>query len=260
MAEQVTLQTRMSTSGSQEWSTAKGRTATIINRIHAAKNLDELFFELKGELATLFEVEQLTLYAVDREKRELYSKYLLDPLDGVQEIRVPINDASISGYCARYGKIVNIADAYDAAELATIHPRLSFDPSWDKRSGFRSRQMLAIPILVERKYLMGVLLLINKRGGDRFTVEEEGFASDIAETLGLALRNQSQLVQRRPSKFDYLIEQQLLTRHDLSSAIAEARRKRCEVETVLLDTYRVPKADLGQAFVESRKKMRKLRR
>ena len=47
MAEQATLQTRMSTSGSQEWSTAKGRTATIINKIHAAKNLDELFFELK---------------------------------------------------------------------------------------------------------------------------------------------------------------------------------------------------------------------
>jgi hypothetical protein len=74
MAEQETLQTRMSNSGSQEWSTAKGRTATIINKIHAAKNLDELFFELKGELATLFEVEQLTLYAVDREKRELYQK------------------------------------------------------------------------------------------------------------------------------------------------------------------------------------------
>src|SRR5919204_375843 len=100
--------------------------------------------------------------------------------------------------------------------------------------------MLAIPILVERKYLMGVLLLINKRGGERFTVEEEGFASDIGETLGLALRNQSQLVQRRPSKFDYLLEQQLLTRHDLNAAMAEARRKRCEVEAVLLNTYRVP--------------------
>jgi type II secretory ATPase GspE/PulE/Tfp pilus assembly ATPase PilB-like protein len=248
MAEQVSLQTRMSNSGSQEWSTAKGRTATIINKIHAAKNLDELFFELKGELATLFEVEQLTLYAVDREKRELYSKYLLDPLDGVQEIRVPINEASVSGYCARYGKIVNISDAYDTAELAMINARLSFDPSWDKRSGFRSRQMLAVPILVERKYLMGVLLLINKRDGDRFTAEEEGFASDIAETLGLALRNQSQSVQRRPGKFDYLLEQQVLTRHDLSSAMAEARRKRCDVETVLLETYRIPKADLGQAL------------
>ena len=97
---------------------------------------------------------------------------------------MPINEASISGYCARYGKIVNIADAYDAAELATINPRLSFDPSWDKRSGFRSRQMLAIPILVERKYLMGVLLLINKRGGDRFTVEEEGLPQTLPKRLG----------------------------------------------------------------------------
>jgi hypothetical protein len=70
MAEHVTLQTRMATSSSQEWHTVKGRTATLINKIHTAKSHDELFFELKGELATLFEVEQLTLYAVDREKRE----------------------------------------------------------------------------------------------------------------------------------------------------------------------------------------------
>ena len=168
MAEQATLQSGWQPLVRKNGSTAKGRTATIINKIHAAKNLDELFFELKGELATLFEVEQLTLYAVDREKKELYSKYLLDPLDGVQEIRVPINEASISGYCARYGKILNIADVYDAAELAAISPRLAFDPSWDKRSGFRSRQMLAVPILVERKYLMGVLLLDQQAGRRSF--------------------------------------------------------------------------------------------
>ncbi len=248
MAEQATLRMRTAAAGSQEWNTAKGRTASIINKIHAAKSLDELFFELKNDLATLFEVEQLTLYAVDREKRELYSKYLLGSLGGIQEIRVPINEASISGYCARYGKTLNIADAYDTAELGAINPRLAFDPSWDKRSGFRSRQMLAIPILVERKYLMGVLLLINKRSGGRFTPEEEGFASDIAETLGMALRNQSQSVPRRPSKFDYLLEQHLLTRQDLGNAMSEARRKGCDVEAVLLDTYRLPKAELGQAL------------
>ncbi|HEY5864323.1 MAG TPA: hypothetical protein VI542_02045, partial [Candidatus Tectomicrobia bacterium] len=58
----------IATSGLQDWQTAKSRTATIINQIHAVKNLDELFFGLKSELAMLFEVEQLTLYAVDRDK------------------------------------------------------------------------------------------------------------------------------------------------------------------------------------------------
>ena len=252
MAEQATLRMRIATQdatpGAPEWNAPKARIANIINKIHTAKNLDELFFELKSDLANLFEVEQLTLYTIDREKRELYSKYLLDYPKGVQEIRVPINASSVSGYCARHGKIVNIADAYDSAELGAINPRVSFDQSWDKRSGFRTRQMLAVPILVERKYLMGVLLLINKRNGERFTPGEEGFATEIAETLGLALRNQSQLVQRRPSKFDYLLEQQLITRQDLSTAINDARRKGSDVETVLLDTYRIPKAELGQAL------------
>src|SRR5262245_48344649 len=189
MHDQVTF--RVQTENSAEWNTAKGRTASIINKIYAAKNLDDLFFELKNELALLFEVEQLTLYSVDRERRELYSKYLLDPLEGVQEIRLPINESSISGYCARYGKLVNISDAYDSSELATISPRVTFDQSWDKRTGFRSRQMLAVPIVWERKHLEGVLLLINKKNGERFTREEEGFAANIAETLALAMRNQS---------------------------------------------------------------------
>jgi GAF domain-containing protein len=202
------------------------RTAFIINRIHAAKNLDELFIELKEDLRNLFDVEQLTLYAVDRERRELYSKFLLDPIDGVQEIRVPINENSISGYCARHGKPLNIADAYDEAELAAISPRLSFDRTWDERSGFRTRQMLAVPILFERKYLMGVLLLLNKRTSGKFTAEEESFVREISDTLGIAIRNHHQLAQRRPtSKFDYLLEHNLITREELDAAIGEARRK-----------------------------------
>src|SRR5262245_23189679 len=145
----------------------KGRTAFLVNRIHAAKNLDELFIELKEDLRNLFDVEQLTLYAVDRERRELYSKFLLDPIDGVQEFRVPINEHSVSGYCARHGKLLNITDAYDETQLAAISPRLSFDRSWDERSGFRTREMLAVPILYEHKYLMGVLLLLNEKTKQR---------------------------------------------------------------------------------------------
>jgi type II secretory ATPase GspE/PulE/Tfp pilus assembly ATPase PilB-like protein len=228
----------------------RGHTAAIVNRIHAAKNLDEFFLELKEDIRKLFDVEQLTLYAVDREKRELYSKFLLDPIEGVQEIRVPINEHSISGYCARHGKVLNIGDAYNETELAAIHPRVSFDRSWDERSGFRTRQMLAVPILYERKYLMGVLLLLNRRGSNnKFSPQEEGFVREIADTLGIALRNHYQLAQRRPTtKFDYLLEQNLITRDELDAAIAESRRKGQDVEAVLIDAYRVPKKDVGKAL------------
>ncbi len=166
---------------------SQGPEAALINKIRAAA-LDDLFLKLKEDLVELFEVEQLTLYAIDRENRELYSRFLLDSLQGIQEIRVPIDATSVSGYCARYGKTLNLGDVYDADELAAIGPHLTFKRSWDERSGFRTRQMLAVPILVDGKYLMGVLLLINKRNGGRFTAEEESFAGTIAEAIGSAIR------------------------------------------------------------------------
>ena len=223
--------------------------AALIDKIRAAATLDDLFLKLKEDLADLFEVEQLTLYAIDRDNRELYSRFLLDSLQGIQEIRVPIDATSVSGYCARYGRTLNIGDVYDADELAAIGPHLAFNRSWDERSGFRTRQMLAVPILVDGKYLMGVLLLINKRDGGRFTAAEEGFAGTIAEAIGLTIRQHNTAArQQTASQFDHLLEQGIISRAELESAMAEARRRDCDTETVLLDTYQVPKADVGRAL------------
>jgi type II secretory ATPase GspE/PulE/Tfp pilus assembly ATPase PilB-like protein len=236
----------------EEQGSLQDRIASIVNKIHAARSTDELFLDLGEDLRNLFDVEQITLYAVDREKRELYSRFLLDPIEGIQEIRVPIDDRSISGFCARFGKILNIADAYDETELMTISPNLSFDHSWDERSGFRTRQVLVLPVLYERKYLMGILLLLNRQGDGKFTEQEEDSAREIAETLSVALRHHYQIgqqaQQRRSTKFGYLLEQQLISREELDAAIADARRKGQDVETVLIDQYRVPKAEVGKAL------------
>lgn len=223
--------------------------AALLNKIRAAATLDDLFLKLKEDLADLFEVEQLTLYAIDRDNRELYSRFLLDSLQGIQEIRVPIDATSVSGYCARYGKVLNIGDVYDADELAAIGPRLTFNRSWDERSGFRTRQMLAVPILTDGKYLMGVLLLINKRAGGRFTAAEERFAGTVAEAIGIAIRQHNTASrQQAASQFDDLLDQAIISRAELESAMTEARRRDCDTETVLLDTCQVRKADIGRAL------------
>ncbi len=229
----------------------KSHKTRLINKIHAVKNLDSFFFELREEIHQLFTAEQATIFAVDREKRELYSRFTLDPVDGVQEIRVPISEHSISGYCARYGKVLNVSDAYDEQELTTINPHLTFDRSWDVRTGFQTRQVLAIPILFERKYLMGVLVFLNNKNGETFTASDEEKALEIAELLGIAFRNQQHRAKRRStpkSKFDYLIETKLITREDLETAITEGRRKGLDVETVLVDEYRLPKKEVGESL------------
>lgn len=52
-------------------SSIKGHKTRLINKIHAVKNLDSFFFEVREEIHQQFEAEQATIFAVDREKREL---------------------------------------------------------------------------------------------------------------------------------------------------------------------------------------------
>lgn len=222
----------------------------LMDRIHAARSLDSIFVELHAEILALCDAERMTLYAVDHERKELYSKFLTPGDVGeLREIRVPISEKSIAGYVAAARRMVNIVDAYDRAELTRVAPTLSFDASWDRKSGFRTRQVLAMPILHDGR-IVGVIQLLNKAHGPRFTKDDETSVARIAKTLGIAFNNQIQLAQRRSGKFDYLLAHGLVTQEELSQAIAEARRKQSDVETILLEQFKVPKAELGTALSE----------
>ncbi|MBI4636771.1 MAG: GspE/PulE family protein [Candidatus Rokubacteria bacterium] len=218
----------------------------LVDRIHSAKSLDAIFTELHGEILALFDADRMTLYAVDHDKKELYSRYL--QLDTVREIRLPITEKSITGSVATWRQIVNIADAYDKAELARISPNLGFDSSWDQKTGFRTTQVLAVPIVHEGKTTLGVLQLLNKKHGPRFTKEDETSAARIAKTLGIAFNNQAQLGQRRGGKFDYLLTQQLITQEELNAATGEARRRQVDLEAVLTEQYKIQRGDIGAAL------------
>ena len=226
----------------------------LVDRIHSAKSLDNIFIELQSEILELLDADRMTIYAVDAAKRELFSRFLA--LDTVKEIRLPVSEKSIAGYVAASGRVVNIADAYDRAELAKISPTLSFDGSWDQKTGFRTKQILGMPILHDGKPI-GVIQLLNKKRGARFTKDDEAGASRIAKTLGIAFNNQAQLTQSQElaqaqakpkAKFDYLVAQQRITAQELHSAVTEARRRQTDVESILIEQYKVPKSEVGIAL------------
>ncbi|HSC70869.1 MAG TPA: GspE/PulE family protein, partial [Candidatus Methylomirabilis sp.] len=216
--------------------------------IHSAKDLDHLLVDLKEEILQLFDAETLTLYVVDIEAKEIYSKYL--DIDKVKEIRVPISEQSIAGFVAKYRRSINIGDAYDRVELNAISPALVFDSSWDKRSGFHTKQVLTYPIIADHKYLMGVLQLVNKKSGGRFTKGEEESVAEIARTLGIAIYNQLKLSRKTPTKFDYLISRGLITQDELNLTVAEARKKQADVESQLMENYKISSRDMGQSLAQ----------
>ena len=218
----------------------------IINQIHSAKDLDHILVDLKDEILGLFDAERLTLYAVDAERKEIYSKFL--DIDEVKEIRVPISEQSIAGFVAKYRRPINIGDAYNRVELNAISPALIFDSSWDKKSGFRTKQILTYPIVAENKYLVGVIQLVNKKSGGRFTKKDEESVVEITKTLGIAFYTQFKLARKTPTKFDSLVANSRITQAELDVAIAEARKGQTDVESILLDKYKVPKAEIGKSL------------
>lgn len=222
------------------------RLKQLMNRIHAAQNIDQLLISLQDDMLDLFEAEHLTLYAVDYDTRELYSRFL--DLDSVQEIRLDLNERSIAGFVAHSKRTVNLADAYDSAELARLHPALRFDRSWDEKTGVRTRQVLTVPVCGQDGALTGVLQLLNKTGAARFSQADEEQVGELARTLGVALHNQYQLAKRQPHKFDYLLAASLLSQDELNQAKDRARESGRSVEAILLERYKISKHELGRSL------------
>ncbi|HXX73817.1 MAG TPA: GspE/PulE family protein [Nitrospiraceae bacterium] len=224
----------------------------ITNQIHAASDLDQILLDLHKDILSLFDAEDLTLFAFDSEKKEIFSK--VPHIDTVEEVRIPITEQSLAGFCAKYLRPVNILDAYNVAELQGIHPSLIHDTSYDKRTGFRTKQVLTYPIVADNKYLMGVLQLLNKKSGGRFTRKDEESVAEIAKALGIAFFNLKKITKKNPTKFDLLVTNNRITQNELDHAVAEARKSiSSDLETILIEKYKVPKVDIGKSLAQFHK-------
>ena len=220
----------------------------IITQIQAANNLDHIILDLHKDILSLFDAEDVTLFVFDPEKKEIFSK--VPSLDAVEEVRTPITEQSLPGFCAKYLRPVNIVDAYNAAELKTIHPSLLHDNAYDKRTGFKTKQVLTYPIVADNKFLMGVLQLLNKKNGTRFTRKDEEAVAELAKAIGTAFLNLRKAVTKNPTKFDLLLSSNRITQNDLDNALAESRKANGDLESILIERYKVPKVDLGKSLAQ----------
>ncbi len=223
------------------------RLNSITNRIHSARDTNAILLELHSDLLNFFDAERITIYVVDRVKKEIYSKIMTG--HEVAEIRVGINSNSLAGYCAACGKPFNIKDVYNEEELKFVDPRLTFDKSWDQKTGYRTRDVLLAPITYENKFLLGVIQLINKKNGSPFSASDESSALDIAKVLGIAFyKNQKAAQKAKSTKFDYLISYNIVSENDLTEAMSRARTAKKSVESVLMSDFDVSKDDIGRSL------------
>lgn len=129
-------------------------------------------------LRDLLDAERATVFEYDPQADELFTQ-VAHGLGGEapKVIRIPAG-AGIAGAAAKGGRIVNIPDAY-ADER--------FNRAVDKKTGFHTRTILAIPLLDHEGALVGVAQVLNKREG-KFEAPDEDLAMGLAAHAAIAMR------------------------------------------------------------------------
>lgn len=223
---------------------------TVTNRIHATSNIDELMLELSADVCGLFNADRLTIYAVGEDKASIVSK-VKTGLNTLKALRLPISEQSVAGHVALSRSLVNIQDVYDEAELTAISPPLRFLKEVDKRTGYRTRQMLVAPIIdVPSNDLIGVVQILNTKDGKPFSrIAEEGIKS-LCETLAIAFSQRNKLVREVKTKYDFLIADAVISAQELELAQRTARRKNLDLEEVLINEFQVKSGALGVALAK----------
>ncbi|MDR0301286.1 MAG: HD domain-containing protein [Treponema sp.] len=101
---------------------------------------------------------------------------------------LPINENSISGYCALNRTLLNVPDMYNIpAEVP-----YSFNASFDRITGYKSVSCMAIPLISTDKRLMGVIQVLNKKEENgniiSFSKEDEILLTHFANNASIVLQ------------------------------------------------------------------------
>jgi type II secretory ATPase GspE/PulE/Tfp pilus assembly ATPase PilB-like protein len=221
---------------------------TVTNKVHATANIDEIMLELSGEICSLFNADRLTIYSVGDDKASIVSK-VKTGLNSFKDLRLPIADQSIAGYVALAKKTVNIRDVYDDGELKAINPSLRFLQEVDKRTGYRTKQMLVAPVVdAQNAELLGVVQIINNKAGTPFAAVAQEGVKGLCETLAIAFNQRNKPAAGIKTKYDFLVSDAVISAQELELAARTARRKNLDVEEVLVNEFQVKHAALGTAL------------
>ena len=139
-------------------------------------DLSELLGRILDVAKTHTHAERGTIFLVDEATSEIWS--LIAHGMEKQEIRLPLGKG-IAGHVAKSGEVVLIPDAYS-------DPR--FNPEVDKRTGYRTRTILCVPIRNKAGKVLAALQLLNKEQG-AFTEADADFLMTLSGHMGLALEN-----------------------------------------------------------------------
>ena len=148
----------------------------VMKSVASELHIDELLKKIVNSTSEVMNAERASLFLVDPKTGDLWSK-VAQGMESM-EIRIPIG-VGIAGHVAMTGETINIEDAYADSR---------FNPDVDKRSGYRTRSMLCMPLRNDAGEVMGVMQVLNKLSGV-FAEEDERLLNALGSQISISLEN-----------------------------------------------------------------------
>ncbi len=127
------------------------RILEISRNLARPMELKQMLTEVANAACEVMQAERCTVWLYDDEAKE----YVTEVVIGMESIRIPA-DRGLVGSCGDSREVINVPDCYADSR---------FDPSTDKESGYRTRCLLSVPLVGLDDKLIGVLQILNRKGG-----------------------------------------------------------------------------------------------
>lgn len=206
-------------------------------QISVARDVDHLLRTVMDRLTTLIGAEAATLFMHDPDTDQLWSRVMKGTT--LTELRVSV-DLGIAGHCFRTGKTLLLGDAYSDVR---------FNPEVDRRSGFRTRSVIATPLRHLNGRVLGVLQVLDRRI-DAFTTEDKALVEGVATQVSAVLDNVL-LMNDLEAKGDQLAlrVRELDALYEIERAIAQTDRQVDLLDRILARSIEATGATAGSVLL-----------
>lgn len=161
---------------SEQGSTLLLALSKIARTVNAEANLDKLLITIAEQTKLVLNADRCTVFLLDKDKNELWSKVALGMES--EEIRFSA-DKGFAGHVVKTGETIKIQDAYKDSR---------FNKEIDKHTGYRTYNLICMPIRNIKFEIIGVFQVLNKKDGN-FTDADEDVLLAIGTNAGIAIEN-----------------------------------------------------------------------
>jgi len=127
-------------------------------RERKARELKTIFETITRDGSKLVSAERCSLWMHDQDKHELWTQVASGTKKG-EILRIPDN-TGVAGAAVQEATTINILDAYEDSR---------FNPEVDQKTGFRTRSIIAVPIMQSEgsgSRVIGCIQMVNKKNSD----------------------------------------------------------------------------------------------